>query len=180
MDHKQSLYFLMFIFLIGFASAVDVVNETIGAEPGVPYDLDIPTNCINPTCTFPDNPLFYFTNGSLIPYAENNTHYGTNSDCQVLPYSEYDNGTDIVDSPYTDQDNPVNWSVSYSYTCESTTSDTCTPLQFVMFNLLALIFPIVLILYVFSTQDKMSKIAPIAITLIIFTLVVVGILESIC
>ncbi len=141
MKYNIILYSFVFLFLIGFVSAVTVVNETIGAEPNVPYSLDIPSSCINPTCEFPDSPLFYFED-SLIPYGENNTHYGTNSaDCLVVPYSEYDNGTDVIDSPYTDQDEAVNWSVNYEYTCEYTTgTTTCSAVNYVMLNLLAVAF----------------------------------------
>jgi len=174
------LYSFLFLFVIGFANAVSVVNETIGAEPGVPYDLDVPTNCVNPTCTFEESPLFYFTNGSLIPYAENNTHYGTNSDCQVLPYSEYDNGTDIVDSPYTDQDNPVNWTVSYEYTCESTQEETCSPINFIMFNLLAVVFAAALLFFVLRTECSMKVLMTRVFFTAILILLVFTLINSLC
>jgi hypothetical protein len=177
MDHKY-LYSFLLLFLIGFASAATVTNQTIGAEPDIAYNLtDIP--CLNPVCVFPDTPLFYFED-SLIPYGENNTHYGTNSNCQIIPYGEYDNGTGLVDSPYTDQDNPVNWSVSYEYTCPSTEEETCTPFQSLMFYFIIVAFAASLIFWIFTSKEGIREMTKRAIVSVIFIALIWGMIASLC
>lgn len=179
MKISYTLSVLLCLFLIGFVSAATVTNQTIGAEPDTPYNLtDIP--CANPTCVFGDNPLFYFTNGSLIPYGENNTHYGTNSNCQIIPYGEYDNGTGLVDSPYTDQDNPVNWSVNYEYTCPSTEEDTCTPMNYLLFNFLAVALAASLLFWIFTSKDDSKKMMNRIVFTVVLIAMVIVIASSIC